>query len=142
MYTLQETFDLSCLALIEQGEPARDDTGCRYLIEDGRRCAAGHLMTTTPREVLLRLSGSVGLCEVNDQLVGHDLDLVESLQSAHDARAYRLSVGGRADLITLREWQTDWLSRVLNIAERQGLDSTRVLDAARAKGWQIPEVVS
>lgn len=142
MFALQETFDMSCLALVEQGEPARDETGCRYLIEDGRRCAAGHLMTTAPREVLLRLSGGVGLWEVKNQLINHNLNLVAALQAVHDERAYRLSVGDRADRITLQGWQTHWLSRVLDIAQRLDLDPARVLEAARAKGWTIPEGLS
>lgn len=142
MFTRQQTFEASCLPLVEQGEPARGETGCRYLTQDGRRCAAGHLMSTTDPEVLLYLGGGVFEADVDEHLTGHDLELVTALQAAHDAMSYRVTHPMSEYRWTLEQWCTDWLARVLRVAWDFGLDPTRVLDAARAKGWTIPEGVS
>lgn len=147
MFARQQTYEASCLAIVEQGRPARAekgdfDTGCRYLMEDGRRCAAGHLMRKASPALLLKLNGGVGQADVDEHLAGHDLELVGELQLAHDAMSYRVSHLMHEYQWTPGQWCVDWLVRVSRVARDFGLDPTRVLDAARAKGWTIPEGVS
>lgn len=152
MFTRQQTYEASCLAIVEQGRPARAEDGapgCRYLLEDGRRCAAGHLMHKASPAHLLKLNGRVGQGDVDELLTDHDLELVRALQRAHDVQSYRVSHSMyehrwtlEQHRWTLEQWRADWLVRVSQVARDFALDSTRVLDAARAKGWKIPEVLS
>lgn len=123
-YSKQETFDMSGLALVAQGEPAKSPDGsCWYLTDDGRRCAAGHLMTETDPSLLRKIVGFS--TDHADKLIGHDLDLVRALQKAHD------------DAGSMR-WRASWLKKIVAVARLWDLDPSRVLEAARTAGWEVP----
>jgi hypothetical protein len=133
MFTLQETFDMSCLALVEQGRPATEKLACRYLTADGRRCAIGHLMTDISPEVLRDLGGTVSRHQVAAYVPDHNHDLMRRLQRDHDLAAPPPNDDN---------WRGNWLESILKTARCFKVDPTRVLEAARAKGWTIPEGVS
>lgn len=142
MHTLQETFDLSGLALVAQGGPSSTEYGfCRYLNDAGRRCAAGHLFP--PDTVIADLEG----CTVNQScdgeksialraaLADHDLRLVRALQQAHDEATE--DVAEEDEAVEDGEWRGRWLRRVLVVASMHGLSADRVVEAARAAGWRV-----
>lgn len=139
MHTLQETFDLSGLALVAQGRPAVNDRGeCVYLADDGCRCAAGHLMTANKR-TLRNLRGSIAFAERPARLLRdrHDLGLCEVLQRAHD-----LLHNTMVDMPDALTWRTLWLERIVNVARDYGVSPNTVLQAARDAGWSnVPDNV-
>lgn len=102
MPSKQETFDTVVSFLIAQGKPAKGRDGCMYRGPDGTKCAAGCLI---PDEMYSEdmEGGGIGIRLVNypkplpyswewrSKMVssvlancGHDLELVNDLQYAHD----------------------------------------------------------
>lgn len=90
MATNQETFDAVVTHLRRQGRKALRGRKCAYRGDDGTKCAAGCLI---PDDLYSpKLEGwSVCKSSTLDNPVpgiisglGHDLDLVEALQGAHD----------------------------------------------------------
>jgi hypothetical protein len=96
MIPLQETFDTVVAHLRNQNEKAQvtDEDGndpCKYLTEDGRKCAAGCLIK--PEDYNESFEGHA-ICnyagfptEVGTLLdsYGHDLKLLRRLQQTHDS---------------------------------------------------------
>lgn len=85
MMTAQEIFDTVARHLIAQGKQAVDESGyCKYRAPDGRRCAAGVLITD--EEYVPNMEGVMfGDSQVAwpPRLLVHE-KLVRDLQSAHD----------------------------------------------------------
>lgn len=130
MKALQETFDLSGLSLIAQGGPAIDDGACMYLAPNGRRCAAGHLMTA-PDNVLRDAVGFITCPQNAKFLEAHDINLVRALQQAHDQAAIQANDEDKP-------WRGEWLKNIADAARKFGLDPSRVVSAAREAGWEVP----
>lgn len=137
MYTLQETFDISSLALVAQGRPGADaEGGCSYV--DG--CAAGHLV---PVEVRDRLAGFVCGSQNRQYFIdaGHNVSFVQNLQDIHDEEMQRNRTQDEGDasvfVINVAGWRRAWLPRLCRFAREHGLDPSRVIEAAKAAGWEV-----
>lgn len=94
----QETFDTVVRALLAQGGPSMGPSLqrhliCRYRGEGGRKCAAGQLIpddkySADMENVVVNpvcLPSEVAARALLDALNGHDIELVQRLQLAHDA---------------------------------------------------------
>ena len=92
--TNQETFDTIVRAIIKQGSYSTNEMGfCRYRGRYGRKCAAGHLIPDSEYDPKfeaydsLSENGKPTLPGKKIAALGHNLELVSALQSAHDAAA-------------------------------------------------------
>ena len=79
----------TCIEAMErQGRPSVDENGaCQYRGPNGLRCAAGHLIPDDEYEDWYEGSDAEEVAGVAESFFGHDLDLVEALQHAHDSAA-------------------------------------------------------
>lgn len=94
MPTNQETFDQAVLGVLEQGAPSlrvaiNGKIDCVYRGEDGRKCAAGHLIPDSwyrfcmeGKSVKSDTPAGIALLQL-----GYSLSLVHRLQAAHDGAA-------------------------------------------------------
>lgn len=87
--TNQELFDYVLNAIRKQGKPSIVNSRCRYIMSDGRRCSAGHLMDR-PRENMNGPAGNIrNYQELLDSGVSEEqMSLVRRLQRAHDQAAF------------------------------------------------------
>lgn len=90
--TKQETFDTIVAHLRKQGEKAEDSSSvCVYLTKDGKKCAAGCLIPPDRYDAGFEshvINDHPGLEALMKEL-GHDLNLVRSMQSIHDNYSVR-----------------------------------------------------
>ena len=124
----QQTFDKVCRAVLRQGEPSRSDYRCMYRGPRGLKCAVGHLIEDDEYKKSWDRASPAGVHQLEDlrslmESKGHDIDLLRSLQIAHDTVYFGRFLGVFHDT-------------AFRIAIRFGLKTT-VLDAeynkARAK---------
>lgn len=89
--TKQETFDLAVAGVLAQGGPAVTDLGrCQYRGAGNTKCAAGHLIPDALYTRDMDDGGQIVTNEIARKVIldlGHDQDLVEALQTAHDEPA-------------------------------------------------------
>lgn len=114
--TRQEVFNKVAKHLLKQGEPALGAMGCRYLTDDGKKCAVGCLIPK--RLYSVRMEGMAAnhsvvssvLTRVFKHKISAKMDsLLGSLQGVHDAHpAYR------------------WPEEMVRVAKLHGLRSTVV----------------
>lgn len=133
MHDPQETYDISGLALIAQGRPSISETGlCRYLCDDGCRCAVGHLLPADlTNDQIRRLEGfGVGTDQIHAVMSGHSRRLASDLQSAHDDNVTFLDEDETH--VDVAEWRVSWLEEVCRVAIEHGLSDAKVVAAARA----------
>lgn len=88
--SLQEIYDRAVAGLAGQGfEPSVSKNGhlCRYRGEDGRKCAAGHVIDDD--EYIQEMEGTniMGLVSSNNPADSERMALLNSLQNAHDVPA-------------------------------------------------------
>lgn len=125
----QRTFDIVARKLARQGRPSAVPrlTGstmkCLYLAPNGDRCAAGHLLDLTDREMSgLDPFGVLHSPQIKHLLAeaGHDPSFAARMQAAHDVAS-----DGEHDS---EKWLAAWAVNMRRVAESSGL-SVAVLDA-------------
>lgn len=130
----QRTFDIVARKLARQGRPSAVPrlTGstmkCLYLAPNGDRCAAGHLLDLTDREMSgLDSYGVLHSPQIKHLLAeaGHDPRFAARMQAAHDNATHD---GNGHDPV---KWLAAWVVNMRRMAESCGL-SVAVLDAELA----------
>lgn len=128
----QATFDLVALALLVQGQPAREPWGPMLLDLDGRRSAIGVLLGDRVRldnVAELELMGARRIA--HRMLRRHEQALVLALESAHDTSAWRANGGASlfagGELANPGLWLPLWLRAMRQVA-REWCLSTAVLE--------------
>lgn len=89
--TRQETYDILIAHMRQQGEPAIENSVCRYRCLDGKKCPAGALIpdelySPTMEGAPLQTDYSQPFCGVTKVIHerGHDITLVRMFQQIHD----------------------------------------------------------
>lgn len=90
--TTQEIFEKALRGVIAQGALAQTQTGsCAYRFADGRKCAAGHILTEEQLDRIYAVGlNERGFAAVNDFLElfdesnSQEFALIEAMQRAHD----------------------------------------------------------
>lgn len=90
----QQTFDFVARHLLTQNTPASIRGSCQYRLPDGRTCAAGCLIPQDQYSVHFEGNsifdnGHLSLAGLAIQNLGHDIELVRSLQICHDSYVAR-----------------------------------------------------
>ena len=132
----QRTFDIVARKLARQGRPSAVPrlTGstmkCLYLAPNGDRCAAGHLLDLTDREMSgLDSYGVLHSPQIQHLLAeaGHDPRFAARMQAAHDNATHDDDAG-----LYPEEWLAAWAVNMHKVAESCGL-SVAVLVHALAR---------
>lgn len=130
----QRTFDIVARKLARQGRPSAvprlvgPTMKCLYLAPNGDRCAAGHLLDLTDREMSgLDSYGVLHSPQIQHLLAeaGHDPRFAARMQAAHDNATHD---GNGHDPV---KWLAAWVVNMRRMAESCGL-SVAVLDAELA----------
>jgi hypothetical protein len=87
LMTRQEAFDTVARKMLAQGDVAFSAGLCRYITQDGRRCAIGHLLSEEAAKYWTKRDfGSVENVSVHflPNFMREDLNFYSDLQLAHD----------------------------------------------------------
>jgi len=119
----QKAFNKVAKALLKQGRPAFANGTCRYLTEDGRRCAVGWLLSGKALTFAKGIGG--GIACLKSHAEGENIKLpdiiknpkninfLENLQCAHDTGAF---------INSDESWLEQWKTEMINLAKRYKLD--------------------
>lgn len=128
MPTMQETFDQAVLGVLEQGGPSlraaiNGKMDCAYRGEDGRKCAAGHLIPDSwyragMESIVAKSDTPAGMALLQ---LGHSLSLVHRLQAAHDDAALLPS-----RRVTDNEFLARFCAEVHELASKENLSMEAV----------------
>lgn len=107
--TDQELFDKACKGIVDQGGPSIDTRGCVYRSNNGRKCAAGHLI---PDEEYSPAWEGNGVALLPKKFWTNEQEpLVSALQRAHDMAA-----------TSAQEFMSDFKQRARRVAELLNLN--------------------
>lgn len=126
MYTMQEAFDIAARGVIGQGGPSVDVGMCVYRSANGRKCAAGHLISDQNYRDVFE-GQTIG--KIWDKINEWDRlspKFLSFLQKAHDENALPLD-GMEYLVIADGNFISGYKASMRAVAERFNLDA-KVLD--------------
>ena len=137
-YTKQEAFDKVVEHLITQGKPAKlgNTKYCSYQTPAGLRCAAGCLIED---KKLLKLAKKIGSWEdvvskIDEIKKLANPSFIQNLQSCHDQGRVD-EKGNTLGNPDPQNWRENWFLEMLDIAEANNLESTKLKKLATKK-WR------